>query len=64
LAAQYDIPEISLYGGEPLYDLENCVFPIIDYIKQNYKDKITLSFVSNGLNFTRELKDKLKDIKW
>lgn len=65
-AAENKIPEISLFGGEPLYNLTTQIIPIIQYISSKYKDDILLSFVSNGLGFTRELVDVLEQsgIKW
>lgn len=55
--------EFALFGGEPLFHLNQQVFPIIDYLKENFQHPYKITIMTNGLNVVPDLINKLSEIK-
>lgn len=51
--------EFALFGGEPLFYLHSQVFPIIEYLKNNFFHPFRITIMTNGVNVTTELINKL-----
>lgn len=55
-----DIPQVTLFGGEPMLKYDEIVKPLVEYIRATYGDYVVY-ITSNGTLFTEENLKFLKD---